>query len=172
LRFARNDRRCGCTGRSPPLKFRFHYGWIVVGVTFAVLLIGAGVRSTPGVLMVPFENEFGWSRATISFAVAVSLGLYGVMGPFAASFMERFGLRRAMVCALALLAAGVALTTFMRESWQLVLLWGVVVGMGAGAIANVLGAVVATRWFTARRGLVVGLLTGAAAAGQLIFLPT
>jgi sugar phosphate permease len=154
------------------LKSRFHYGWIVVGVTFAVLLIGAGVRSTPGVLMVPFENEFGWSRATISFAVAVSLGLYGVMGPFAAAFMERFGLRRTMVTALALLAIGVALTRFMRESWQLVLLWGVVVGMGAGAIANVLGAVVATRWFTARRGLVIGLLTGAAAAGQLIFLPT
>jgi sugar phosphate permease len=151
---------------------KFHYGWIVVGVTFLTLLIGAGVRSTPGVLMVPFEAEFHWSRATISFAVAVSLVLYGVMGPFAASFMERFGLRRTMVAALALLATGVALTTFMRQSWQLVLLWGVVVGMGAGAIANVLGAVVATRWFTARRGLVIGLLTGAAAAGQLIFLPT
>ena len=141
---------------------RFHYGWIVVGVTFLVLLVGAGVRSTPGVLMVPFEEEFGWSRATISFAVAVSLVLYGVIGPFAAAFFERFGLRRTMVCALALLAIGVALTSFMRSSWQLVLLWGVVVGVGAGAIANVLGAVVATRWFTARRGLVIGLLTGAA----------
>jgi sugar phosphate permease len=151
---------------------RFHYGWVVVGVTFLVLLTGAGVRSTPGVLMVPFEAEFHWSRATISFAVAVSLILYGVMGPFAASFMERFGLRRTMVSALALLATGVALTTFMHQSWQLVLLWGVVVGMGAGVIANVLAAVVAARWFTARRGLVMGLLTGAAAAGQLIFLPT
>jgi len=112
----------------PSLKSRFHYGWIVVGVTFCVLLVGAGVRSTPGILMVPFEDEFHWSRATISFAVAVSLGLYGVMGPFAAAFMERFGLRRTMVSALALLATGVALTTLMRESWQLVLLWGVVVG--------------------------------------------
>jgi sugar phosphate permease len=154
------------------LKFRFHYGWIVVGVTFVVLLIGAGVRSTPGVLMVPFEEEFHWSRATISASVAVSLVLYGVMGPFAAALMERFGLRRTMVSALALLATGVALTTLMREWWQLVLLWGFVVGAGAGAIANVLGAVVATRWFTARRGLVIGLLTGSAAAGQLIFLPT
>jgi sugar phosphate permease len=151
---------------------RFHYGWVVVGVTFCVLLIGAGVRATPGVLMVPFEDEFGWSRATISFAVAVSLALYGVMGPFAASFMERFGLRRTMVSALTLLAIGVALTTLMHESWQLVLLWGFVVGAGAGVIANVLGAVVAARWFTARRGLVIGLLTGAAATGQLIFLPT
>jgi sugar phosphate permease len=130
------------------------------------------VRSAPGVLLVPLETEFHWSRATISFAIAVSLLLYGLAGPFSASFMERFGIRRTMLAALSLLAVGVALTTLMRESWQLVLLWGVVVGAGAGVIANVLGAVVAARWFTARRGLVVGLLTGSAAAGQLIFLPT
>src|SRR5215471_18122249 len=100
------------------------------------LLIGAGVRSTPGVLMVPFESEFGWSRATISFAVAVSLVLYGLIGPFAAAFMERFGVRRTMMSALALLVVGVTLTTQMRESWQLILLWGFVVGTGAGIIAN------------------------------------
>src|SRR4029077_6638466 len=104
--------------------------------------------------------------------IAVSLLLYGLAGPFSASFMERFGIRRTMLAALSLLAVGVALTTLMRESWQLVLLWGVVVGAGAGVIANVLGAVVAARWFTARRGLVVGLLTGSAAARPLIFLPT
>jgi sugar phosphate permease len=151
---------------------KFHYGWIVVGVTFVTLLIGAGVRSAPGVLLVPLESEFGWSRATISFAIAVSLVLYGLIGPFSASFMERFGIRRTMISALSLLAAGVALTTLMQQSWQLVLLWGVVVGVGAGVIANVLGAVVAARWFTTRRGLVIGLLTGSAAAGQLIFLPS
>jgi sugar phosphate permease len=155
-----------------PTQHKFHYGWVVVGVTFLTLLIGAGVRSAPGVLLVPLETEFHWSRATISFAIAVSLLLYGLAGPFSASFMERFGIRRTMLAALSLLAVGVALTTLMRESWQLVLLWGVVVGAGAGVIANVLGAVVAARWFTARRGLVVGLLTGSAAAGQLIFLPT
>ena len=151
---------------------KFHYGWVVVGVTFLTLLIGAGVRSAPGVLLVPLETEFAWSRGTISFAIAVSLLLYGFAGPFSAAFMERFGIRRTMLAALSLLAAGVALTTLMRESWQLIVLWGLVVGAGAGVIANVLGAVVAARWFTARRGLVVGLLTGSAAAGQLIFLPT
>ncbi|HEX4554360.1 MAG TPA: MFS transporter [Xanthobacteraceae bacterium] len=159
-------------GIAVPTQHKFHYGWVVVGVTFLTLLIGAGVRSAPGVLLVPLETEFHWSRATISFAIAVSLLLYGLAGPFSASFMERFGIRRTMLAALSLLAVGVALTTLMRESWQLVLLWGVVVGAGAGVIANVLGAVVAARWFTARRGLVVGLLTGSAAAGQLIFLPT
>jgi sugar phosphate permease len=159
--------------QEPCLRQRkFHYGWIVVGVTFVTLLIGAGLRSAPGVLLVPLESEFGWSRATISFAIAVSLVLYGLIGPFSASFMERFGIRRTMISALSLLAAGVALTTLMQQSWQLVLLWGVVVGVGAGVIANVLGAVVAARWFTTRRGLVIGLLTGSAAAGQLIFLPS
>ncbi|HEY2136806.1 MAG TPA: MFS transporter [Xanthobacteraceae bacterium] len=154
------------------MQRKLHYAWVVVGVTFVTLLIGAGVRSAPGVLLVPLETEFHWSRATISFAIAISLLLYGLAGPFSASFMERFGIRRTMLSALSLLAVGVSLTTLMRESWQLVLLWGIVVGAGAGVIANVLGAVVAARWFTTRRGLVVGLLTGSAAAGQLIFLPT
>src|SRR5215831_12148840 len=151
---------------------KIHYGWIVVGVTFLTLLLGASVRSTPGILMVPFENEFHWSRGTISFAVAVNLLVYGLMGPFAAAMMERFGLRRMMLVAIACIGVGVALTIFMRESWQLILLWGLVVGCSTGATANVLGAMVATRWFTKSRGLVVGLLTSAAAAGQLVFLPT
>ncbi len=154
------------------MQRKFHYGWVVVGVTFLAIVISAGVRATPGVLMVPLETEFGWSRATISFAVAVSLVLYGLIGPFAASFMERFGVRRTMLAGLSLLAVGVTLTTMMRQSWQLVLLWGFVVGSGAGVIANVLSAIIAARWFTARRGLVVGLLTGGMAAGQLVFLPS
>jgi predicted MFS family arabinose efflux permease len=150
---------------------KIHYGWIVVGATFLTLLLGAGVRSTPGILMVPFETEFHWSRSTISLAVAINLLVYGLMGPFAAAMMERFGVRRMMLLAITCIAIGVALTTFMRESWQLILLWGFVVGCGSGITANVLAATVATRWFTKNRGLVVGLLTSAAAAGQLIFLP-
>jgi len=129
---------------APVPQRKLHYGWIVVGVTFVTLLIGAGVRSTPGILLVPLENEFQWSRATISLAVAISLFLYGFIGPFAAAAMERFGLRRTMLASLSLLAVGVALTTLMRESWQLILLWGLVVGGGTGFIANVLGAIVAS----------------------------
>src|SRR5580704_1381707 len=112
-----------------------HYGWIVVGATFLTLLLGAGVRSTPGILMVPFETEFHWSRSTISFAVAVNLLIYGLMGPFAAAMMERFGIRRMMLAAIVCIGTGVALTTFMRESWQLILLWGFVVGIGTGTTA-------------------------------------
>ncbi len=151
---------------------KIHYAWVVAGATFLTLLLGAGVRSTPGILMVPFEQEFHWSRSTISFAVAVNLVLFGLIGPFAAAMMERFGIRRLMLASITLIGTGVALTTFMRKSWQLILLWGVVVGTGTGTAANVLAATVATRWFTKNRGLVVGILSSAAAAGQLIFLPT
>jgi sugar phosphate permease len=154
----------------PPSK-KIHYGWIVVGITCLTLLTGAGVRSTPGILMVPLEEEFHWSRATIALAVSVNLILYGCIGPFAAAVMERFGVRRAVVSALVLVAAGVAATSLMRQPWQLILMWGLLVGTGTGFLATVLAATVAARWFTARRGLVVGILSGGAATGQLLFLP-
>ncbi|HWL31885.1 MAG TPA: MFS transporter [Xanthobacteraceae bacterium] len=150
---------------------KIHYGWIVVGVTCLALLTGAGVRSAPGILMVPLEEEFHWSRATIALAVSVNLILYGCIGPFAAAVMERFGIRRSVLCALTLVALGVASTALMREPWQLILMWGLLVGIGVGFLATVLAATVAARWFTARRGLVVGILSGGAATGQLLFLP-
>ena len=150
---------------------RLHYAWIVVAVTALSLLVAAGVRATPGVLIVPLQQEFHWSRATISFAIGVNILLYGLVGPFAAALMERFGLRRTLVSAVAVIAAGVALTLLMRASWQLVLLWGVVIGLGTGVPTALMGAVVAERWFAARRGLVLGFLTASAAAGQMLFLP-
>jgi MFS family permease len=153
------------------VRRRVHYGWIVVGVTFGVMVVTAGVRATPGVLIVPFESYFHWSRATISFAVGVNLLLYGLMGPFAAALMDRFGVRRTIGAALTVIVASVAATPAMREAWQLVMLWGVLIGCGCGLVGNFLAALVATRWFHRRQGLVVGLLTAANAAGQLIFLP-
>jgi sugar phosphate permease len=150
---------------------RVHYAWIVAGVTFVTLIGASGVRSTPGVLIVPLQEEFGWSRATISFAVSINLLLFGFSGPFAAALMERFGVRRVVAVALSAVAAGAALTTLMRTPWQLALLWGVVVGAGTGAMATVLAATVANRWFVARRGTVMGVLTAASATGQLAFLP-
>ncbi|MCX8256017.1 MAG: MFS transporter [Beijerinckiaceae bacterium] len=148
-----------------------HYAWVVAAVAFLVLLVGASVRSTPGVLIVPLKTEFGWSTATISGAVAVNIMLYGLVGPFAVAIMERFGLRRAVCGALLLLALGAGLTVFMREAWQLTLLWGVLVGLGSGMVAMVLGATVANRWFDRSRGLVIGVLTASSATGQLLFLP-
>ena len=148
-----------------------HYAWIVFAVTFITLLAASGTRSTPAVLMVPLEAEFGWSRATISLAVSINLVLFGFVGPFAAAMMERWGIRPVVAGALLFIAAGAALTSLMTVPWQLYLLWGIVVGLGAGTMATVFAATVANRWFVQRRGLVVGLLTAASATGQLIFLP-
>jgi sugar phosphate permease len=152
--------------------YRLHYAWIIVAVTFVATIVIAGVRATPTVLIVPLEQEFHWSRATISFAIGINLLLYGAVGPFAAAVMDRFGARRTMTLAFAATAAGVALTPGMSEAWQLVALWGVVVGLSTGFVGAYLAASIAARWFRAREGLVVGILTAANAAGQLVFLPT
>ena len=156
---------------APIVRRPFHYGWIVVGVTFLTLLATAGVRLTPGVLIIPLEQEFGWTRALISVAVSVNLVLYGLMGPFAAALMENLGIRRTMLCSLVFVSVGVALTPLITESWQLVVLWGVVVGGGTGMTALVLGVMVVNRWFATRRGFVLGILTASTATGQLVFLP-
>ncbi len=148
-----------------------HYAWIMAAATFVILLGASGFRSAPGVLIVPLQEAFGWNRATISIAISINLLLYGFMGPFAAALMERFGIRRVVTGALSMIAVGAALTTQMAHPWQLYLLWGVTVGLGTGAMATVLAAMVANRWFVARRGLVIGVLTAAAATGQLAFLP-
>jgi MFS family permease len=153
------------------MRPRLHYAWIVLGVTFLALLAGAGIRATPSVLIVPLESEFGWSRTTISFAISVNIFLYGLMGPFAGALMQRFGIRRTTIGALALLALGVGLATQVTRPWQLVLVWGVVVGSGSGMVALVLGATVVNRWFATKRGLAMGLLTASTATGQLVFLP-
>ena len=148
-----------------------HYGWVVVGVTFLTMLVTAGAMGAPGVLIVPLEHEFGWDNAQISSALAIRLLLFGLFGPFAAAFMNRFGLRRVMISAAALIVAGLVVSLAMTQVWQLILLWGFVVGIGTGLTAIVLAATVATRWFTQRRGLVVGLLSASSATGQLVFLP-
>ena len=148
-----------------------HYGWVVVSVTFLTLLVTAAAMSTPGVMIVPLEREFGWSNAQISSALALRILLFGLFGPFAAAFMNRFGVRRVIICALALIAAGLLISLMMTQVWQLVLLWGIVVGIGTGLTAMVLAATVATRWFNHRRGLVMGILAASSATGQLLFLP-
>ncbi|HUK60884.1 MAG TPA: MFS transporter, partial [Stellaceae bacterium] len=131
----------------------------------------AAVRASPAVLIVPLEQAFGWSPATIATAISLNLVLYGFTGPFAAALMQRIGVRRTLMSGLAVVLAGMLLSTLMTRPWHLVLFWGLLVGIGAGAVAPVLGATIVNRWFTARRGLAMGVVTAASAAGQLIFLP-
>lgn len=148
-----------------------HYAWVVAAVAFVTFLVAAGIRSAPTVLIVPLEDEFGWSRADISFAVGVQLLLYGLIGPFAAALAERFGLRATLLGALALTAVSFAGTVGVSAPWHLSVVWGIGTGLGTGAAALVLAAIIANRWFAARRGLALGLLTASAAGGQLVFLP-
>jgi predicted MFS family arabinose efflux permease len=152
-------------------RWPVHYAWIAAAVTFLTLLAAAGSRSAPGVMLLPLGNEFQWSRAKVSSIVSINIFLYGLIGPFAAALYQSLGLRRTMLLALTLVSAGYGLSTVAQRYWQFILLWGVVVGIGSGMAATVLGAAVANRWFTERRGLVMGLLTASTATGQLVFLP-
>ncbi|MFF6863849.1 MFS transporter [Streptomyces ardesiacus] len=158
--------------RAPaPRRRRVHRAWWVAGVTFVTIIGAAAFRSLPGILIDPLHQEFGWSRGTIGAAVSVNLALYGLTAPFAAALMDRFGIRRVVAVALMVIALGSGLTVWMNSAWQLILCWGLLVGLGSGSMALAFAATVTNRWFTERRGLVTGVLTAASASGQLIFLP-
>lgn len=153
------------------LKRNIHYGWVVAFTTFLTMLATAGAMGSAGVLIQPLHQEFGWDIADISTAMAVRLILFGLLGPFAAAFMGHFGVRQVVATALSLIVSGIVLSFFMTDLWQLIVLWGFVIGTGTGMTAMVLGAIVANRWFAQRRGLVTGLMSASNATGQLIFLP-
>jgi MFS family permease len=142
---------------------------MVIG--FLTMLISSAALGLPGAFLRPLSREFGWSTGQISSALAIRFALFGLLGPFAAILMERYGLRRIVCMALVLIASGLLLATRMNALWQLFVLWGLVLGIGSGLTALVLGATVANRWFERRRGLVLGILTASSATGQLIFLP-
>jgi predicted MFS family arabinose efflux permease len=148
-----------------------NYIFLVVAVVFVALMISAGMRATPGVLILPLESAFGWDRASISLAAAIGIFLYGLIGPFGAALMLRFGIRRTVLCALAMMAASSAGSALMTSRWQLVLCWGVLSGLSTGCVAVVLGATIVNRWFVKHRGVVMGAMTASAATGTLIFLP-
>ena len=154
------------------MKSKLHPAWIVAAITFATLFASAGFRSAPSVLILPLEDEFGWRRDVISAALAINVLLFGLTAPFAAALMDRFTVRKVVMSALSVIGIGALLTIWMNQSWHLMLLWGVVVGIGTGSMALVFAATIANRWFVKKRGLVIGVLTAAGASGQLVFLPT
>ena len=153
------------------MKRRIHPAWFAAAVAFLTLIATAGFRSAPSVLVIPLEKSFGWSRDDISLAIAINVLLFGLTAPFAAALMERFGIRRVVMTALTTVGTGALSTIFMTKPWHLIALWGVVVGVGTGSMALVFAATIVNRWFVAKRGLVIGVLTAATATGQLIFLP-
>jgi MFS family permease len=153
------------------MKTKLHPAWIVAGITFLTLIAAAAFRSTTSVLFEPLESEFGWSRTETSLAVTVNLLFYGLTAPFAAVLMEKYSVKKVALAALGLIASGTLLTVFMTDVWQLIVLWGVFVGLGTGGLALVFASIVANRWFVKRRGLVTGIFSAAYATGQLVFLP-
>jgi sugar phosphate permease len=148
-----------------------HYGWVMVAVTFFAALVSAGTVGAPGVFIVPLQHEFGWSTAEISSALSIRFILFGLMAPFAAALLNRYGLRNVTLAAQLIVVSALLGSLAMTKIWHLIALWGVVIGIGTGMTALVLGATIATRWFAERRGLVVGILTASVATGQLVFLP-
>jgi MFS family permease len=148
-----------------------HYGWVMVGVTFLAALISAGTVGAPGVFIVPLQREFGWTTAEISSALSIRFILFGLMAPFAAALLNRYGLRNVTLTAQLIVISALIASLTMTQVWQLMLLWGVVIGIATGMTALVLGATIATRWFVGRRGLVVGIMSASVATGQLVFLP-
>ena len=151
---------------------RIYYGWIVVGVTVMALLVSSGIRSAPGVLIVPLELDMDWGRTLIATAVSVGLLLFGFAGPLAGWLVDRFGPRIVMVVGLGLTAVSMVLSSLMQAPWQMMIFWGALSGLATGLVGSVMGTAVANRWFYAQRGLVLGIFGAATSAGQLIFLPT
>src|SRR5690349_2901773 len=151
--------------------FGKNYAFVVVGVVFLALLVAAGQRGAPSVLIQPLEQAFGWDRATVSFSASLGILCYGLMGPFAAALMQRFGIRRVITIALAIMSLAIGASYFMTQSWQLILLWGLLSGIGSGCVALVLAATIVARWFTTHRGLIMGIMTASTATGTLIFMP-
>src|SRR4051812_1892048 len=152
-------------------RTRIHPAWLVAATAFVALVGAAGFRAAPGALFVPLHEEFGWSTSVMSLAVSVNLLLYGLTAPFAAALMDKFGIRTVTTVALLMVSLGSGLTVFMTESFQLLITWGVLIGLGTGSMAMVFAATIANRWFVERRGLVMGILTAGGATGQLVFLP-
>lgn len=148
-----------------------HYGWVIIGITFVTLLSTSGAVGIPSALILPIGKEFGWDTGEISSALALRLVLFGLMGPFSAALIERHGIRKVVLTAVVTIAIGLAGATVITRLWQLVLVWGLILGLGTGMTALVLGAIVSSRWFTKNRGLVLGMLTASSATGQLVFLP-
>jgi sugar phosphate permease len=166
-----NNNSPDTTPKRPPLSLSFYYGWIVLSLCFLTTLTSAGVRSSPSVLIHPLEAEFGWSRTLIASAVSMNLLLFGIAAPISGFLIDRFGPRKLMMGSLTLLIVGVSGTMVMTHFWQFFLVWGVIVGLGAGGVGSVLTATVGNRWFVAKRGLALGILGSASSTGQIIFLP-
>lgn len=150
---------------------KLHFAWVVLGALVVVMLLASGLRAVFGVFIKPLEATFGWDRASLSGAAAVSLLLLGAAGPVVGWLADRWGPRRVILLSTIVLGVGTLLSSRVTALWQLYLTAGVLMGLGAGGVGMSTGAALAARWFEGRRGLVMGLVGGAMSAGQLAIVP-
>ena len=150
---------------------RLHPAWIVLAAVTLCLLASTGVRAVFSVYIKPIEAETGWSRGAMSIAAAISLLLLGATGPLAGRLADRWGPRRVIVIALALLGIGSIASAFIESLWQLYVTVGVLMSVGAGGAALSTGSAVVARWFETHRGAAMGLAAGGMSAGQLVMIP-
>src|SRR3984957_7508940 len=147
-----------------------HYGWVMVALTLCFVICSSAVMSIPGILLVPLSKESGWSIGELSGPLGLRMALFGIIAPFAGALMLRYGPRNVVSASAALLILGIVLAMTTRTKWQLWLSFGTILGIAPGLTALALTTTIATRWFTERRGLVLGLMGAGTATGQLIFL--
>lgn len=148
-----------------------HYGWVMVALTFLVTICNSAAVSLMSVILLPITEEFPWARADVSGAIATMLVVFAVVAPFAGALFLKFGLRRVVVTSATLATIALVGATQVSEKWHLFIFVGLLLGTAAGMVALALAATVASRWFVTGRGLAMGVLTAAFAAGQLTFLP-
>ncbi|MEU6672090.1 MFS transporter [Streptomyces sp. NPDC046727] len=145
--------------------------WAIAVVAGAAIVTAGAFTTVPGLLITPLHQEYAWDRGQIALAASVNMVLFGFTAPFAAALMERAGIRRVAAGAMLLIAVGALLTNAMAAPWQLTLYWGVLIGLGSGCLTMTFAALVTSRWFVHRRGLVTGSLSASSHLGQLLFLP-
>jgi predicted MFS family arabinose efflux permease len=148
-----------------------HYGWVMAALGFFYSLFSSSALGVPSVLMREIAADVGVSMSELSASQGLRFALFGLAAPFAGGLILRYGTRKMLAVAGTIALFGLVLTAFMTSRVEMWIGMGVLLGIAPGLIALQLGAVISARWFTARRGLVVGLLNGSIATGTLIFMP-
>ena len=148
----------------------FFYGWLMVSAGFLVLMVSWGCQFSFSVFLVPLTEHFGWTRASTSGVFSFNYLLFGAGSIFSGKLTERFGPRAVVGVGGALMGAGLILSAAIQNLWQLYLVYGVIIGLGASTTWGPLVATV-SRWFIARRGLAMGIMSLGISLGIMVLPP-
>jgi MFS family permease len=149
---------------------RIFYGWIVVAASAAIVCVGMGALFSLGVFLKPMADTMGWSRGAISTVALLNWIAMGLGSFVWGALSDRFGTRLVAVAGGLLLGLGLVLSSQARALWHINITFGVMVGFAVGAFYAPLTST-ATKWFTARRGLAVALVSAGIGIGILTIAP-